>query len=78
MENKYLTDEEEAEYFKSDKFKEDVRKTIEEDTWGKGRPMIYLDKEGNIVEHWKDGTVNILHTKEELDRNKIVNTYKNY
>ena len=40
--------------------------------------MIYLDKEGNIVEHWKDGIINILHTKEELDRNKIVNTYKNY
>ena len=50
----------ESEYFKSNKFKEDFRRglvphlKVEEDTWEKGKPMIYLDDNGNIVEHWKD------------------------
>ena len=50
----------ESEYFKSDKFKEDFRKKVEEDTWEKGKPMIYLDDNGNIVEHFKDRTINII------------------
>ena len=50
----------ESEYFKSNKFKEDFRKKVEEDTWEKGRPMIYLDDNGNIVEHFKDGKINII------------------
>ena len=50
----------ESEYFKSEKFKEDFRKKVEEDTWEKGLPMIYIDENNNIVEHWKDGTINIL------------------
>lgn len=50
----------ESEYFKSNKFKEDFRKKVEEDTWEKGLPMIYLDDNGNIVEHFKDGTINII------------------
>lgn len=27
---------------------------------GKGLPKIYVDENNNIVEHWKDGTINIL------------------
>ena len=50
----------ESEYFKSDKFKEDFRKKVEQDTWEKGRPMIYIDDNGNIVEHWKDRTIKII------------------
>ena len=56
----------ESEYFKSNKFKEDFRRglvphlKVEEDTWEKGLPMIYLDDNGNIVEHWKGGTINII------------------
>ena len=50
----------ESEYFKSNKFKEDFRKKVEEDTWEKGLPMIYIDDNGNIVEHWKDGTIKII------------------
>ena len=50
----------ESEYFKSNKFKEDFRKKVEEDTWEKGKPMIYLDDNGNIVEHWKEGTIKII------------------
>ena len=50
----------ESEYFKSNKFKEDFRKKVEEDTWEKGKPMIYIDDNGNIVEHWKGGTINII------------------
>jgi hypothetical protein len=50
----------ESEYFKSDKFREDFRKKVEEDTWEKGLPKIYIDDNGNIVEHFKDGTINII------------------
>ena len=50
----------ESEYFKSEQFKEDFRKKVEQDTWEKGLPMIYMDENKNIVEHWKDGTINII------------------
>ena len=50
----------ESEYLKSEQFKEDFRKKVEEDTWEKGLPMIYMDENKNIVEHWKDGTINII------------------
>jgi hypothetical protein len=50
----------ESEYLKSEQFKEDFRKKIEEDTWEKGLPMIYMDENKNMVEHWKDGTINII------------------
>lgn len=73
MENKYLTDEEELEYFKSQEFRDNIRKSIEEQTWEKGLPMVYLDKNNNIVEHFKDGRINILKTEKEW---KTINTQK--
>lgn len=51
-------------YLKSDKFKEEFAKQVEKDTWDKGFPKIYMNKEGQIVEHWKDGTINIIKDKE--------------
>jgi len=42
---------------KSEKFKESFRKRVEEETWGKDLPMVYLDEDGWIVKHWKDGTI---------------------
>lgn len=53
-------------YLKSKQFRIDVSKIIESETWDKGLPKIYM-KDGNIVEHWRDGTINILKTKEELN-----------
>lgn len=50
----------EEEYFKSDKFKEDFRKQVEKDTWGQGLPMIYTDENGDMVKHFKDGTIEII------------------
>ena len=41
----------------SEQFRESFRKRVEEETWGKGRPMVYLDDDGWIVKHWKDGTI---------------------
>jgi hypothetical protein len=64
MEKKYKS---ESEYFKSKEFKESFNKTVELNTWEKGLPKIYMDKNRNIVEHWKDGTINLLKTKEELN-----------
>lgn len=50
-------------YIKSEKFKEDFKKQVEKDTWDKGLPKIYMDEEGRIVEHWKDGKIIILKEK---------------
>jgi|LakMenEpi03Aug12_release.lakeMendotaPanAssembly.Ray.scaffolds.fasta_scaffold1567460_2 hypothetical protein len=44
-------------YLKSEQFQKDFRKAIEADTWEKGHPMYYMDKEGWLVEHWKDGKI---------------------
>jgi hypothetical protein len=45
---------------KSDEFLSAFRKQIEDDTWGQGVPMYYMDEEGWLVEHHKDGTINKL------------------
>jgi hypothetical protein len=45
------------EAFESEEFKRAFRKQIEKDTWEQGLPMIYLNDEGWIVEHWKDGRI---------------------
>jgi len=50
----------EEEYFKSEEFKKISREIIEKETWDKDLPMIYIDKDGNVVKHWKDGTVKII------------------
>ncbi len=50
-------------FFKSkefEKFKQSYGKKVEEDTWGKGLPMIYMDKTGKIVRHWKNGKIEII------------------
>jgi hypothetical protein len=58
------------EYLRSKQFSIDFAAAVKRDTWGQGLPMIYMDDNKNIVEHWEDGTINILHTKEELDKKK--------
>jgi hypothetical protein len=35
-----------GDYMRSDQFKVDFRKAVESDTWEKGHPMYYMDKEG--------------------------------
>lgn len=57
-------DKAELEYYKSDQFKKDMAEAINAGTWDKGLPKIYMNKEGDIVEHWKDGTINILKPKD--------------
>jgi hypothetical protein len=42
---------------RSEQFKESFRKQVEEQTWGKGLPMVYRDDNGWVVKHWKDGTI---------------------
>ena len=42
---------------RSEQFKESFRKRGEEQTWGKDIPMVYLDEDGWVVKHWKDGTI---------------------
>ena len=50
----------EEEYFKSEEFKKISREKVKKETWDKDLPMIYIDKDGNVVKHWKDGTVKII------------------
>ena len=50
----------ELEYFNSKEFKEQFRKTVESQTWEKDLPMIYLNKNKQIVKHWKDGRIEII------------------
>jgi hypothetical protein len=33
---------------------------IKKDTWKKGRPMIYMNDKGQIIEHWECGKIVIL------------------
>lgn len=59
----------ESDYFRSEQFQEDFRKQVEKDTWDKDLPMVYLNEEGDIVRHYKDGTVEKVkydHAKETL------------
>ena len=46
-----------ANHLRSEQFRESFKKRVEEETWGKDRPMVYLDDNGWIVKHWKDGTI---------------------
>jgi hypothetical protein len=46
-----------SDIFNSEEFKESFRKRIEADTWGNDLPMVYMDSDGWIVKHWKDGTI---------------------
>lgn len=50
----------ESEYFQSEEFKENFRKKVEQETWEKGLPMIYMNEYKQIVEHYKDGTIKII------------------
>ena len=47
-------------FFKSEEFRIGFSKLVEAETWGCGLPKIYLDNDGWIVEHWKNGTINRL------------------
>jgi hypothetical protein len=43
--------------FESKQFKEAFRKQVEKDTWGNGLPMVYMDEDGWMVNHWADGKI---------------------
>ena len=62
--SKRINNTKEIEYFKSEEAQQLFQEMVEHDTWGKGLPKIYMDKKGNIVEHWKDGTINIIKHKD--------------
>jgi hypothetical protein len=57
---KYATDEEESALLWSDEFREGLGKSIEEATWGKGLPKVYMNSKRQIVRHWKDGRIEVV------------------
>lgn len=54
----------ESDYFNSEEFQKRIQKSIERETWDKGLPRIYMDKDKNIVRHWKDGRIEIIKKAE--------------
>ena len=46
-----------SDIIRSEQFRESFKKRVEEQTWDKDRPMVFLDDNGWIVKHWKDGTI---------------------
>jgi hypothetical protein len=71
IEDDYKTGDAIADFINSPEGRAIIRKGIEDDTWGKGRPMIYMNKERQIVEHWKDGTINVIEQLPPLPPNNI-------
>lgn len=55
-----IDDEEEFHFLQSEEFKESLRKQVINDTWGNDLPMIYGNAKGEIVKHYKDGTIEII------------------
>ena len=64
------------EYLKSEQFQKDFSDQVTKDTWGyptkdgRGLPKIYMNELNQIVEHWKDGTINILKKVDKPKRNE--------
>ena len=52
-----------VEYLRSEKFQQDYRKQVEKDTWENGLPMVYMNEQGQIVKHWKDGKIEVIKEK---------------
>jgi hypothetical protein len=52
-----IEEEKLANHLRSEQFRESFKKRVEEETWGKGIPMVYRDEDGWVVKHWKDGTI---------------------
>lgn len=50
-----------SEYFQSEEFKKGFQEQVKKDTWEKGLPMIYSNELGQIVKHWKDGKIEVIH-----------------
>jgi hypothetical protein len=45
---------------KSKKFQDLFKKRVEDNTWGNGLPMVYLNENDEIVKHWKNGKIEII------------------
>lgn len=50
----------ETDYFTSEEHKKLFQDQVKRDTWDKGLPMVYANKKGEIVKHWKDGKIEII------------------
>lgn len=56
MDNENITDSQE----------QFLKKVISE-TWGLGLPRIYLNDDGDLIEHWENGDIIILKSSQEID-----------
>lgn len=51
------------ELVESEEFKKRHDQIVNEDTWNKNLPKVYMNDKGQIVEHWKDGKIKIIKDK---------------
>jgi hypothetical protein len=45
---------------KSKKFQDLFKKRVENNTWGNDLPMVYLNENDEIVNHWKNGKIEVI------------------
>jgi len=64
-------DEEHLKYLNSPKFKELLQQEVIKDTWGRGLPMVYMNKDGQIVKHWADGRMDIIKDNQPSTCKKV-------
>lgn len=50
-------DEKWIEMFNSEQFKEIFKNQVEKNTWDVGLPKAYMDNDGYLVHHYKDGSI---------------------
>lgn len=63
----------EFEYFNSEEFLKKFDEIVNKDTWDKDLPKYYMNEEGWLVEHWKDGTINKIKQIKNETRNTKIN-----
>lgn len=53
----------EGKVYASEEWKAQYQQHIIDITWGQNLPMVYLDDNGRVVEHWKNGRIKVLKEK---------------
>lgn len=52
-----------SDFLKLPEFQKSFAEQVKKDTWGNGLPMIYMNDENQIIEHWEDGRIIIIKDK---------------
>lgn len=50
----------ESKHYRTSRFNKAYQDIVKKDTWDKGLPMVYKDKNGDIIRHYPDGKIEII------------------